>query len=246
MPLALFRTKSSEGKRGGGVSRTSSRDSIVSLSALQNEHSQLQQQNDSVASMLQQNSQEMDDVLRRLQAVIGVDGDGSNRTAPRASAAAISSLPHAHIMRHNKKDFAHDDSACGVCCERLMDGAALTRLPCGHVYHINCATTWLSKTCTCPECRYELETDDVLFEKKRRARMTERSTVSCQCHKSGMHSCFFADPSKSLLDQLDDDKSSNSSECSDAFHSADFSIASTSTCDGVDPLDDTSDLFYFR
>jgi hypothetical protein len=259
MPLPLFRTKSSEGKRR-------SRDlvdketflSLTNLRAAVEEESCQSPLRGSYESALLQSSQDMEDVMRRLQAVIGIDGDGSNRTAPRASNAALSKLPHARIMRHNKKEFEHDESACGVCCDRLIDGAALVRLPCGHVYHINCATTWLSKTCTCPECRYEIETDDYVYEKTRATRMQERETMSCSCHPSGMHSCFFVDSSKSLISQLDssstaagcvviDDSGSlaghletcleitNESKHSNYIDSSEFSLSDSGSCDFADP-----------
>lgn len=196
-----------------------------------------------------QSSMDMEDIMRRFQAVIGIDGDGSHKTAPRASEAALSRLPRARILRTHKKQFEHDESLCGVCCDRLIDGVALVRLPCGHTYHINCSTSWLSKTCTCPECRYEIETDDVLFEKKRKDRMKDRKTVSCQCHPSGMHTCFFADPSRSLLDQLDScvDVSSNSVAFPSNNSGDDVSVGSSSdasSCECTDPMVDADRYFY--
>jgi len=47
-------------------------------------------------------------------------------------------------------------------------------LPCAHIFHEKCIIDWLTQHCTCPVCRYELETDDAQYEKFRKARMRSR------------------------------------------------------------------------
>jgi hypothetical protein len=240
MATALFRIKPTEGKRLD-FSQASGMlgDKASAPCDLQEQfrHSALLQGSFEMARI--QSSQDMDDIMRRFQAVIGIEGDASHKTAPRASEAALSSLPHARVLRPHKKQFAHDDSTCGVCCGRLIDGAALVRLPCGHLFHIHCSTSWLSKTCTCPECRYELETDDVLYEKTRIARMKDRKTVSCSCHPSGMHNCFFANPNKSLTEQLSDSEVKKDLDES----GKDPSTSDSSSCDCSEPAE--TDRYFF-
>lgn len=52
-------------------------------------------------------------------------------------------------------DMAEDD-VCSVCMEGFgghnSDGGN-KRIPCGHVYHSNCITLWLSYSNSCPLCR---------------------------------------------------------------------------------------------
>merc|ERR1719296_600096 len=63
---------------------------------------------------------------------------------------------------------------CCICFEENIIGTKVARLPCGHVYHRPCIEGWLSKHCTCPVCRYELETDDASYERGRLERMRHR------------------------------------------------------------------------
>jgi hypothetical protein len=129
------------------------------------------------------------------------DGDSDQPT----SVAFLSQLPRARIFPKDRIVFGHDDTECSICCSRLVDGVVLMRLCCGHVFHVQCLTPWLSHRSTCPGCRYEMPTEGVAHseaaETNRRERMKGRVTYRCRCPSSGMHSCFFVDPSRSLSEQ---------------------------------------------
>jgi len=63
---------------------------------------------------------------------------------------------------------------CCICLDDHEIGETVCRLPCGHIFHRSCVFDWLRKHCTCPSCRYELETSDKNFEAGRVDRMKNR------------------------------------------------------------------------
>ena len=63
---------------------------------------------------------------------------------------------------------------CLICLEEQKLGSLACKLQCGHLFHKDCVKEWLQKHCTCPVCRFELETDDVEYERVRRKRMESR------------------------------------------------------------------------
>jgi hypothetical protein len=63
---------------------------------------------------------------------------------------------------------------CLVCLEDHAVGGLAVKLPCGHLFHRACVCDWLKRHCTCPCCRFEVESDDAEYEKDRRMRMKGR------------------------------------------------------------------------
>lgn len=58
---------------------------------------------------------------------------------------------------------------CAVCKDEMSIGSeAVLQLPCNHKYHGECIVPWLETRNTCPVCRYELPTDDVDYERRKR------------------------------------------------------------------------------
>ncbi|KAJ9183903.1 hypothetical protein P3X46_007702 [Hevea brasiliensis] len=45
------------------------------------------------------------------------------------------------------------DDVCSVCMEGFQSGVGGKRVPCGHVYHAGCISSWLSNCNSCPLCR---------------------------------------------------------------------------------------------
>mmetsp|Transcript_3282 Transcript_3282/g.7721 ORF Transcript_3282/g.7721 Transcript_3282/m.7721 type:complete len:296 (+) Transcript_3282:412-1299(+) len=100
-------------------------------------------------------------------------GSGNNSSRPRpddyippASKKAIANLPDVVIT---KRDLALDENRnCIICFEDQQLSGTAAKLPCGHIFCRECISDWLGKQCTCPVCRFELQTNDTEFEKKRK------------------------------------------------------------------------------
>ena len=64
-------------------------------------------------------------------------------------------------LRGPSANAANTRNTCSVCLSDLRRENAVT-LPCGHVFHESCISTWLARRPTCPECRNNVN-DDTSF-----------------------------------------------------------------------------------
>lgn len=102
---------------------------------------------------------------------MGMETD-SNTGAPPASPSALRNLPSVTVAPQHLVDPSNRE--CCICFHDYSLGDSVSRLPCGHFFHPGCVKSWLEKHCTCPICRYELETDVEWYEKGRKERMAGR------------------------------------------------------------------------
>lgn len=50
---------------------------------------------------------------------------------------------------------------CSVCMEPMAPGQPCRQLnPCHHIFHVECADTWLGRSTACPMCRADLRTEE--------------------------------------------------------------------------------------
>ena len=69
------------------------------------------------------------------------------------------------------EDFENTDNVCIICREEMHaapaaaappvrggggGGARAKKLPCGHIFHINCLRSWFQRQQTCPTCRIDI------------------------------------------------------------------------------------------
>jgi len=89
---------------------------------------------------------------------------------PPASKRILCKLPEVVVT---KEDLDEDltNLECAICLAEQKIGRIATKLPCGHIFCTECLRPWLQKSCSCPVCRYELETDDPQYEVIRKKKM---------------------------------------------------------------------------
>ncbi|XP_022965415.1 E3 ubiquitin-protein ligase RNF181-like [Cucurbita maxima] len=54
------------------------------------------------------------------------------------------------------------DDVCAVCMEEFRADEGGKQIPCGHVYHQSCISSWLSVGDCCPLCRCHVSSDNKL------------------------------------------------------------------------------------
>lgn len=66
-------------------------------------------------------------------------------------------LPHKY--RKMKRCSVDDDQQekCTICLSEFEDGEDVRRLPCMHLFHIECVDQWLTTNKKCPICRVDIE-----------------------------------------------------------------------------------------
>jgi len=73
-------------------------------------------------------------------------------------------------LKKNKitKDQVASNLECTICTEKYRVYEQCDILPCKHFFHQDCIRPWLELHNTCPVCRFELRTDDMEYEAKKK------------------------------------------------------------------------------
>ncbi|GKY95390.1 hypothetical protein MPSEU_000500600 [Mayamaea pseudoterrestris] len=66
------------------------------------------------------------------------------------------------VALKDKKEFDDDGPHCSICLGEYEDGDTLTKLPCQHLYHTDCITSWTESHITCPLCNFDLASHTVI------------------------------------------------------------------------------------
>ncbi|XP_042475005.1 E3 ubiquitin-protein ligase SGR9, amyloplastic-like [Macadamia integrifolia] len=99
------------------------------------------------------------DITTRCQTFLEAVGCGDEMEREvAASVAAVVALPSVELS---------GGVECAICKEEMREGREVCELPCDHLFHWMCLLPWLKKKNTCPCCRFQLPTDDVLGEIQR-------------------------------------------------------------------------------
>ncbi|RIA96424.1 hypothetical protein C1645_673404, partial [Glomus cerebriforme] len=92
------------------------------------------------------------------------EANASAKGPPPASKNFIKNLP-----KVPKSEITSDDT-CIICAEKFSanEKANITKLPCNHKFDKDCILPWLELHNTCPNCRYEVDSDDPEWKKKQK------------------------------------------------------------------------------
>lgn len=72
-----------------------------------------------------------------------------NEGSPPALPAVIESLPKVKVT----EDHVAVNLSCTICRSDYQEDDSVLELPCSHLFHPSCITTWLKLHATCPTCR---------------------------------------------------------------------------------------------
>ena len=50
-----------------------------------------------------------------------------------------------------------DDNVCSICLCEYEEDDEMTKLPCDHIYHLECVTSWTNQSSRCPLCNHQLD-----------------------------------------------------------------------------------------
>jgi len=91
--------------------------------------------------------------------------DLNNNGNPPASQRAIESLQKIKVNEENFNNFK--EIICNVCLNNFEINDVVTILECKHEFHLNCILEWLKIRNTCPVCRFELESNNPDYERRK-------------------------------------------------------------------------------
>ncbi|XVF01362.1 hypothetical protein REPUB_Repub04eG0081600 [Reevesia pubescens] len=80
----------------------------------------------------------------------------TNKKPPGLSQEALDSLPLEVFSSREvdiERKLSRESRDCSICLESFSDQDVLTRLPCGHRFHLACLDPWVRTCGDCPYCR---------------------------------------------------------------------------------------------
>lgn len=103
------------------------------------------------------------------------ENDPSRHGAPPASKSAVEAMPTIQISQEH---LGTDAMQCAVCKDEFELGASVRQMPCMHMYHADCILPWLAQHNSCPVCRYEMPTDEQVYDQSRSNSTPAASTTA--------------------------------------------------------------------
>ena len=80
----------------------------------------------------------------------------TNKKPPGLTKEALDSLPLEVFSSEEvdvERKLSRESRDCSICLDSFRDEDVLTRLPCGHRFHLACLDPWVRTCGDCPYCR---------------------------------------------------------------------------------------------
>ena len=101
------------------------------------------------------------DQLPNLRIVFSPEQQNKTTNSNKLTPQEFNAIPVSIMNSQLQQKLKNSSPKCPICIETIKTGSECTLLPCGHVYHKNCAQKWLTEKCkrpTCPMCRADVRT----------------------------------------------------------------------------------------
>ncbi|KAL8566460.1 hypothetical protein ACOMHN_015096 [Nucella lapillus] len=85
---------------------------------------------------------------------------GNTNTGATQAVIEQTTLPHVYKQVKRQSGDSDDDhpEKCTICLSEFEEGEDVRRLPCMHLFHMDCVDQWLSTNKNCPICRVDIQT----------------------------------------------------------------------------------------
>lgn len=60
----------------------------------------------------------------------------------------------------SKEDCEKEYPICSICLDEIKLGEEISKMPCKHLFHINCCKSWFDINPTCPICRFNIAKEE--------------------------------------------------------------------------------------
>lgn len=87
-----------------------------------------------------------------------MEGRGSVNCGASQAVIEQNTLPHTYrkVKRCMEGEDDHPEK-CTICLSEFEEGEDVRRLPCMHLFHIECVDQWLATNKKCPICRVDIQ-----------------------------------------------------------------------------------------
>ena len=98
-----------------------------------------------------------------------LDTQGGESVTTPTSEYTINNLEYfkfKNIINNKENSDNTQEDTCPVCQDKFNENEKCVKIPCGHVYHLDCLLPWLNTNNTCPVCRDVINIEEELNNKE--------------------------------------------------------------------------------